>query len=110
MLCAVKPNPTSTLISSGFVTLSSRVPDPTVDRLVSTTSGAAGVDATTLCLDLCVSTENEMNRCLRHVLRHARVSGPRASFAAGQRMEVTGCEDNAFAPETHTDKHLELAV
>ena len=109
---AVKPNATSTLISSGFVTLSSRVPDPTVDQLVSTNRGAAGVDATKLCLDLCVSTENEVNRCLLHVLRHARVCGPRESFATGQRLEVTGCEDNASAcnAEAHTDEHLELAV
>ena len=49
---------------------------------------------------------------MRHVLRHARVSGPRASFAAGQRLEVSGCEDNASAlnAEAHTDEHLELAV
>ena len=82
MLFAVKQNPTSTLISSGFVTLSSRVPDPTVDH-----SGVARVDATTLCLDWSVSTENEVNKCLRHVLRHARVSGPRASSAGGHRLK-----------------------
>ena len=56
--------------------------------------------------------ENEVNRCLRPVLRHARVCGPRASFAAGQHLEETGCEDNASAlnAEGHTDEHLELAV
>ena len=70
------------------------------------------MDATKLCLDLCVSTENEVNRCLPHVLRHARVCGPRESFATGQRLEVTGCEDNASGrnAEAHTDEHLELAV
>ena len=60
---AAKQNPMSTLISPFLVTLSSRVPDPTVDRLVSTNSGAAWVDATILCLDWCVSTEHEVNRC-----------------------------------------------
>ena len=38
--------------------------------------------------------------------------GPRESFATGQRLEVTGCEDNASGrnAEAHTDEHLELAV
>ena len=35
------------------------------------------------------------------------MSGPRASFAAGQRLEVSGCEHNASAlnAEAHTDEH-----
>ena len=42
-------------------TTSSRVPGPTVDRRVSVNSGAEGMGATTMCLDMCVMTENRRN-------------------------------------------------
>ena len=43
----------------GTVTMSSHVPDPTVDRRLSINSGAAGKGATTLCHDNRVTTRNE---------------------------------------------------
>ena len=42
-------------------TTSSRVPGPTVDRRVSVNSGAERMGATTMCLDMCVMTENRRN-------------------------------------------------
>ena len=42
-------------------TTSSRVPGPTVDRRVSVNSGAEGMGATTMCLVMCVMTENRRN-------------------------------------------------
>ena len=113
MLFAVKQNPTSTLISSGFVT-SSHVPGPTVDRLVSTNSGAASVDATTMSLDWRVMTENEGKRC---VFKCCDLSCPaicksERSPSVVAHLEVTTCKDNASAlnADAHTDKHLELVV
>ena len=52
------------MYSSDSVIMSSRIPDPSVDRRVSVNNGAARVGATTMCLDMCVMTENEKNKCV----------------------------------------------
>ena len=69
--------------TSGLVTISARVPDPTVDRESVGQQWAARMGATTLCLDRHVMTENEKNRSVFKLATcPVLVSGPRASFAA----------------------------
>ena len=57
-------NASCTLISSGIVTMSSHVPDPTVNRRMSVNSGAARMGATTLCLHMCVLTRRREKQCV----------------------------------------------
>ena len=60
--------------------MSSRVPDPTVDRRVSVNSGAAGMGATTLCLDNHFKTQNKGKRVCDMSCTDEKVSGPRAAY------------------------------
>ena len=53
------------------VSMSSRVPESTVDRRVSVNSDAAKEGATTLCLDRHVTTDDGKNRCASKLAKHA---------------------------------------
>ena len=80
----------------GAQLLSSRVPDPTVDRLVSTNSGTAGVEATTLCLG--DRDEQMFATCLVSILNHTQTRFWR--LRPRPRTRTRPSHNNTIQPKT----------